>query len=744
MKNNVDSCLNCKHFHKCPYENKRGTYKCKSWYKKPSVSNSVFDADSLLSGGKLILPEDIGGGSDSKYSDTEVNNFVKSFNAGQNGLYDLVLDSLKNESPVARDLRVDDGDLKEAPNYYAFMMEKPWSWGIKPFARQLWAITKLFAEYCPDCSDKKFWSDIHVPPVGMKPEEFNNHTVWLHLGKCPKCKGTRSQFVKQGKLKFYQELDGLAGQRSGKSLITSTILAYLWHKFAKMQKPSQALGLATSTTLTFTCLALTKNQVGRNLWMPFLDNIRSSPWFKEYHAMLKHYGRKYGEELYKEMDTFLHYRHRGLLVHPDVPNARTLRGATRVVSIIDEIGWFDAEQKDKITISADAVYDAMDSSMWTVRGGANNLMERGFNNIYNGYMIAVSSPASVTDKICSLVKAHEGSSTNLTFWLPTWEMNPTITRKLLEPKFREDPIAAERNFGCNPPVTNSPFYPDAQVIESCFDKGITNRVTYEYIHTKSTNTNAKHIFRSAKVNVSQPSIVCPSVMALDAGVSNNSFSLAIGHREKEMTVFDTFVEIIPEIGKSRIHYQKTYEKVMKPIIEALNVKAVFADRWNSLFILHAVEEDFGIIAEQFSVKYSDFAMHKSFAEAGRIKYPALEGDMASVLKDTGVNYPNCYDYRPMSHLALQMMTVQDTGRTVIKGQKRTDDTLRATVLACHYLLDNEWVAEHLIDTKQGLTNHGTVAIGMGNGQSGGVFTSLEGYGIVATGVGAGAISGVVG
>ena len=52
----------------------------------------------------------------------------------------------------------------------------------------------------------------------------------------------------------------------------------------------------------------------------------------EYHALLDHYGTRYGEEIYKFMDSFVHYRHRKLLVHPSGPNKRTLRGRTRLLT----------------------------------------------------------------------------------------------------------------------------------------------------------------------------------------------------------------------------------------------------------------------------------------------------------------------------------------------------------------------------------------------------------------------------
>ena len=62
------------------------------------------------------------------------------------------------------------------------------------------------------------------------------------------------------------------------------------------------------------------------------------------------------------------------------------------------------------------------------------------------------------------------------------------------------------------------------------------------------------------------------------------------------------VEIIPEKNVCTLDYSAIATQIIYPLIEALNVPAVFADRWNSLKLLHDIEAKYGIVAEQYSIK----------------------------------------------------------------------------------------------------------------------------------------------
>lgn len=538
--------------------------------------------------------------------------------------------------------------------------------------------------------------------------------------------------------------NGFISHNSGKSILTSFLFAYHTQRILKMQKPAELLTGAANTLLTLSMVSIDKGGVMRNLWLPFYAALEDSKFFREYHSMLDHYGKRFGEEPYKKMDTFLHYKHRKFFLHPTVPNQRSLRGATRCGSSIDELGWLDAHSPDKVTLSADGIYEALNRSMLTVRNAARKLFKSGYYDIPTGLSINISSPSSQDDKIMQIVTKHSHSKTVLTVHQPTWNLNPHVGRNdpEIEKAYAEDPIAADRDYGANPPAKGGKtfFYGAAQVYDA-FRASPKNRVEYVY-ETKESSKEEGKIYKAAIPKMFPPSNVTGAVLAIDAGVTDNSFAIVVGHWEnydkkdtQKYIQFDVLVEVIPNRGANTLHHSRINKNIIEPLIKAFNVKYIVADRWNSLYMLHRYSDDFPqiICAEQYSVKYKDFVAFRSYLENGAIKFPQLETHDEALyvhgIASEGKYYPNCFDYMPAAHLFYQLMTVQDTGKTVDKAHKKTDDLFRAAVLAFSYLTDED-VQPHLAN-KIVNTNRGIVALAGGGGALKNVIINNRGKGIAA-------------
>jgi hypothetical protein len=191
-----------------------------------------------------------------------------------------------------------------------------------------------------------------------------------------------------------------------------------------------------------------------------------------YHEMLDDVQSRTGEECYRLKDTFVQYRHRRLLVYPAGPDKRVLRGRTRFLAGIDELGWFQhgAEAAKNIKMNAAEVYIALERSLLTVRAKAKSVIRGGFYNVPFGYFINISSPSSVRDKIMELVRKAQGSKVILGLNYPTWKMNPHVPRSALAEEFRKDPETAMRDYGAQPPLTNSPFISSGDKLELCWAK----------------------------------------------------------------------------------------------------------------------------------------------------------------------------------------------------------------------------------------------------------------------------------
>jgi len=366
-------------------------------------------------------------------------------------------------------------------------------------------------------------------------------------------------------------------------------------------------------------------------------------------------------------------------------------------SAIDELGWFAAGDaaEGKVLISGDEIYTALDRSLLTVRAAALNLWKQGYVHIPTAYAFNISSPSSIRDNIMVLVKNNLTSRSILTSQLATWELNPNIRRSDLNNEFKNDPVKAERDYGANPPLGDSLYIEDVEGIAACFT-GRKNAIEYKYIQ----KVTERRVLRAAKITKThQPSLIPPSVLSLDAGVTNNSFSMTLLHRNPNekgpKVVVPLMVEVIPEKGTMHLNFARIVSELIHPIIDQFNVQGVVADRWQSILLLHQLAEDFGIYTEQYSVRREDFDLVKSYLLGGEFEMPKLSQKPDSILTPELTNYPNCFDFKPVDHLFLQILTVKDAGRTITKGTGLTDDLFRALVLGSAYVLDDDWADQYL-------------------------------------------------
>lgn len=601
----------------------------------------------------------------------------------------LVREVINDKNLVPKDIRIDDGGLPQAKNFYEWVTKDNFMGRvITPYIEQLITGVILFAEYCPRCSNTEWLLVDHK--VNDTFDTFEKKVCMLEHGVCPSCKATRSKLINKDKMNFYRELALRIGQRGGKSASVGGMYApYITHRVLKMQKPNAVYGLPASNVLHGTFVALTYQQAKETLWDPYYGTLIESEWFQQYHALLRTYEEKFGEKLFKFNDTFVQYRHRALLCYPAGPDKRVLRGRTRIFGGIDEIGYFDnSAGSEKIKLSAKEVYIALERSLLTVRSSATRLIKAGYNEALTGYFLNVSSPSSVRDMICELTRKAVGSKYIYGKVLPTWKMNPNVSREDLEEEFRKDPEAAMRDYGAEPPLTNNPFISSKTMLEDAFLLSKRNGIKIKHFQRKYDDGTIKRYAKILKIRPSSRA----TILAIDAGFSNNSFACAVGSKTDDGISVHLFVEVQPLPGIP-LNYTLIYDEILSPIIEKCNVQVLLADRWNSLKLLSDAGEDFNIVTRQYSLKYLDMCNVKYMFEQGMLNIPALGKGVTidDVLDFPPDQYPRCFEYREAEHFVVQALTVQNTGSSVIKGDgNMTDDIWRAFCLMVWGLEQEEY------------------------------------------------------
>lgn len=706
----MHNCLTCSNLSTCNDRKKSPSYSCSSFVPMSRVDISNLWGDGLELN-KLVEKDKKARKADTIFdAEKEELNLV--------GMLDDLFDRKTNQM---YDLEIDDRDFKEYPNFYEFCMDENGA-NSQLWARQFYLCLTLLGEYCPTCSHPKYSKNIRDFPKLMDPYDIPKYLKLMEYGRCPKCGKSKLDHYKAKTMSAYQEIACVAGQRIGKSLMTALLSAYLTHKYVKIPKPARMFGLL-KTTLFGTFVGLTYDKAIQQLWLPYKDILMDSPWFRGLHEMLKYTGERKGQELVKFGNT-LHYLHKSILLYPSGPNKKTLRGNTRWLAAIDEADFFlnDEDGADQERMNGAEVHASLKNSMITVRAAWRDLVKQGFVNLPNAYQLEVSSPSSIRGVLTTRAFEHMDQPGKIfAVHLPTWDVHPKITEKMIRQEFADEPEKAERDFGANPPMADSPFLTVDQAQMMLGKK--PNLVKYKYITKKAPNGQMR---QAAKLlECIEPSKLPPAIMSLDAGFSYNSFALSIGtastDREGNRTVnFPVILEVIPKKGVTVVDYSKMAEFIIYPLIETYNVQVVIADRWNSLKLLHDIDTryDGRVMSEQYSLKYKDFFLVKSYIETGNIIIPAPEARTAeerdAVLRPDLKAYPSSYDMRPADHLYLQCCTVKDTMKEVSKGERLTDDLWRTVILGSYFLLDEAFCAEHLKETKNGRLRVGLGAMsGMG-------------------------------
>lgn len=365
---------------------------------------------------------------------------------------------------------------------------------------------------------------------------------------------------------------------------------------------------------------------------------------------------------------------------------------------LDEIAWFDANKDSKkVKISAHGVYDALTNSLYTVRAAAERLINNGYDDVFPGYSINVSSPSAKNDMINTLGKRAQESDSMYYVHRPTWEINPDFPRnsRLITDAYRKDPLSAEMNFGANPPLIANPFIGNHDMIIGAEDRERKNCVKLKTIMKNSRKGQSYMYAEVEKVKASRK----PSIFSLDAGISDNSFSMAGGRPDGINLIVDFVAEVIPRPGY-RINHSLIYSEVVLPIMKARNCKILLADRWNSAKLLDDAKLDMGdpedefntFIAANYSLKYRDMVSVRTCLEQGIIRLPKSEIKVSSLLEVLDSDYREFYDGKPVAHLFKQLYTIKDLEKQVGKGDGYTDDTWRAVALLVWALMEEEYQA----------------------------------------------------
>lgn len=317
--------------------------------------------------------------------------------------------------------------------------------------------------------------------ASLDPVFFVKHPYFLGIDTLyPMQEAILRRFYKEK----FMELVLIAGMRSGKTFLSSLFATYELFQLMIMPEPAHYFGLARGSKIFINCVAPSEDQGMDTVFAELQGRITYSPFFKEFDPKIHQADIIFPKDIM-------------MRVLPSTSASQAGRTAKAV--IMDEIDRFEEAASRR---GAWTVYNTISRSVQTL-GKA-------------GHKIEITSP--LHQNSIGMVLFRKNLPSMLCLKIPTWEFNPHISRESLNDEFEKDPMAAMRDYGCEPFESLSPFYSNPDVI-NIIDKPNILEMMYEKIGSIGDKSQSY-------------------ILACDPAVKHDGFGLTLAHQEKGQMIID--------------------------------------------------------------------------------------------------------------------------------------------------------------------------------------------------------------
>ncbi len=346
-------------------------------------------------------------------------------------------------------------------------IEAPWGLNLKLFPVQR-VILKAHYGMALDDNAEDFPLDVPVPrdhpnfdPALMDEDGFYRHRIVItdFNRENPKYL-TEAGYLKflheQGRSNIGEVIPGRQrremvlsiGRRSGKTLITSCIIAYESYKLLLKGNPQKFYGSSQSNVIQLISVATDKDQAGL-LYREASGHFSKCDFFKPYTANATQsfatFQTPYDIEEYGSYKDNPKARY-SINVTFRSCVAKGLRGGANIFVAMDEVAHFG----EKGQASADDVYQAVEPSTRTFspKDPKNTTKPIGENE---GRIVLISSPLGKQGLFYKQFQLgfgrNKAADNLLCIQAPTWEVNPTVPAETFVASYLKDPNVFFTEFG---------------------------------------------------------------------------------------------------------------------------------------------------------------------------------------------------------------------------------------------------------------------------------------------------------
>ena len=328
----------------------------------------------------------------------------------------------------------------------------------------------------------------------------------------------------------YRRFILVAGQRSSKTYIIGSLFAP-YEAFKLLIKDYvKTYGLAKDSPVFITMVAASETQIEDTAFYHIRARMINSPFFSYY------------KPKYKTDSITFPSTKSNVIIRALASVSVTAAGRTNKAVFMDEV----AGMRDTTgPMGGMKIYDKLDNSTTTFKS--------------EGHTYIAGSPEAPKDVLMRLHARGLNDPGTLALKLPTWELNPDITRESLKHIEDEDPIRFWRDFGADPQSQEDVYYRNQNIIRFKDDQpNLLQRLLQDHVEVHPPQARY--------------------VMAGDPSLKHDAFGVCLAHRDMDVYVIDGVMRYNP-IKQREIDPLQVGDDFLK-VAEFFPVSDVAFDTWH--------------------------------------------------------------------------------------------------------------------------------------------------------------------
>lgn len=309
----------------------------------------------------------------------------------------------------------------------------------------------------------------------------------------------------------------VCGRRSGKTSLTSCIIAYETYKLLSRYSPQEYFGIMPEDDIRLTCVSTSK-ETASELFNKVTGHLDRSEFFRRYR--LESTKQSMYLQTQRDVEKYGRGKRATISIHVAPCSAKGVRGHGSIVVGLDEMAHFFEDEKAKGLVTGS---DKNDRSIYNAITPAVAKFKSAVDNVFCGKIICISSPSIKSGKFYEEYERSFKSDVNdlLMIQAPTWEIDPNLSSDYLRSKFKENPIVFRCEHGAAFDDRLKGWIEDPEVVRQNVVPGLRykDRSSERMAHFMGIDIGLK--------NDGTAIVVCHNVQEIMGGIKQNLVEIDI-------------------------------------------------------------------------------------------------------------------------------------------------------------------------------------------------------------------------